>query len=173
MEFTGLITGTGYHGDDITITFTINERSAIYEEYEKLKDCPKLKIKAEKFRDKRSLDANAYMWVMLQKMADVLKTSKDELYLEMLGRYGVFTHIIAKQKAVERVKKEFRTVRELGEVTVNGTTGIQLQIYYGSSTYDTKEMSVLIDGVVNECKDLGIETLPPDEIRQIKERWGV
>ena len=45
--------------------------------------------------------------------------------------------------------------------------------YYGSSTYDTKEMSVLIDGIVSECKDLDIEVLPPDELQKIKETWGV
>lgn len=173
MEFTGEIVGAGYRGEDITITFTVNERSGIYEDYSKLVDCKKLRIKAEKYREKRSLDANAYMWVLLQKMAEILHTSKDDLYLDMLSKYGVFTHIIAKQKAVQRVKNEFRTVRELGEVTVHGVTGIQLQIYYGSSTYDTKEMSVLIDGVVNEAKDLGVDTLPPDEIRIMKERWGV
>lgn len=173
MEFTGLIKGTGYSDNDITITFTINERSAIFPEYEKVRNCPKLKIKVEKYREKRSLDANAYMWVQLQKMAEVIRSSKDEVYLQMLDKYGVFTHIIVKPKAVDRVKQEWRTVRDLGEVTVNGVTGIQLQIYYGSSTYDTKEMSVLIDGVVSECQELGIETLPPDELRQMKERWGI
>lgn len=173
MEFTGRTVGTGALGNEMTITFTINEKSEIIEDYYKIKDCEKLSISVKKYREKRSQDANAYMWVLLQKMAVKLNTSKDELYLQMLEKYGVFTHIIAKPKAVKRVKEEFRTVRELGEVTVNGVTGIQLQIYYGSSTYDTLEMSQLIDGVVNECKDLEIETLPPDEIRQMKERWGV
>jgi hypothetical protein len=133
----------------------------------------KLSIEIKQHREKRSLDANAYMWVLLQKIADKLKTSKDELYLEVLGRYGVFTHIIVKPKVVDRVIEEWRTVRNLGEVTVNGTTGIQLQCYFGSSTYDTKEMSVLLDGVVGEAAELGIDVLPPDEIRIMKERWGV
>ena len=51
-------------------------------------------------------------------MAAKLRTSKDELYLEMLSRYGVFTHIVVKPNVVDRVKGEWRTVRELGEVTV-------------------------------------------------------
>lgn len=52
-------------------------------------------------------------------------------------------------------------------------TGIQLQCYYGSHTYNTKEMSRLIDGVVTSCNELGIETLPPVELKRMKEQWGV
>lgn len=131
-----------------------------------------LEVEIRQHRHRRSLDANAYLWVLLSKMADVLHTTKDELYLEILARYGVFTHIVVKPEAVDRVKQEWRTVRELGEVTVNGKTGVQLQCYFGSSTYNSKEMSVLIDGVISECKDLGIETMPPDELALLKSKWG-
>ncbi len=131
-----------------------------------------LAVEIKQYRHRRSLDANAYMWVLLAKMAEVLKSSKDELYLIMLERYGVFTHIVVKPNMVDKVKREWRTVRELGEVTVNGKTGIQLQCFFGSSTYDTKEMSVLIDGVVQECKELGIETLGDQELSLLKSEWG-
>lgn len=174
MEFTGVIKDISNNvlTNELTISFTANEHS-ILKEYEKLKKCDKLRIKADKFRNKRSLDANAYMWVLLQKMAEVLKTSKDELYIEILSRYGVFTHVIVKPNAVDRVKAEWRLVKDLGEVEVNGITGNQLQCYFGSSTYNTKEMSILIDGLVNECKELEIETLPDIEIQRMKEIWGV
>ncbi len=129
-------------------------------------------IEIKQHREKRSLDANAYMWVLCDKIAQALHTDKDSVYLDMLQRYGVFTHIIAKPQAVERFKAEYRTVKELGEVTVNGTTGIQLQCYFGSSTYDTKEMARLIDGIVNECHDLEIDTKSPDEIDYLKSLWG-
>jgi len=140
--------------------------------YEKYKDRKKLSIEIKIYREKRSKDANAYMWTLLQEMADVLNTTKDELYLQMLDRYGVFTHLIVKPHVVDRVKHEWRTVRELGEVDINGQAGIQLQCYFGSSTYNTKEMSVLINGVVSECKELGIETLTPAELEAIKAAWG-
>jgi hypothetical protein len=84
----------------------------------------------------------------------------------------VNTHIVVKPHMVDKVKQEWRTVRELGEVTVNGKTGMQLQCFFGSSTYNTKEMSVLIDGVVSECKELGIETMTPDELAGLKNEWG-
>ena len=175
MEFTGVIKAINndFLTKEVSITFSVNEKSHILPEYDRLKDVKKLKITAVKFRNKRSLDANAYMWVLLQKMADTLETAKDDLYIDMLDKYGVFTHVIVKPHVVDRVVSEWRTVRNLGEVKVNGQTGIQLQCYFGSSTYDTKEMSVLIDGVVSECKELDIETISPNELRIMKERWGV
>ena len=125
------------------------------------------------YREKRSLDANAYLWVLLQKIAEVLRTDKWSVYLQMLKRYGQFTYIVVKPGAVEAVKKQWRECEEIGEIDVNGTKAVQMLCYYGSSTYDTKQMSVLIDGVVSECQELGIETLPPDELKMLKERWGI
>lgn len=106
-------------------------------------------------------------------MAEKLHTSKDDLYLLMLQRYSKkFTHIILKENAVQEFKNNFRTCVELGEVEVNGKKGIQLQCYYGSSTFDTEEMSVLLEGVVSECEELEIETLTPDEIKILEKEWG-
>lgn len=160
---------------EITLSLLSHRREAT-EAYGMLKEIVSkgkyLTVEIKQYRAKRSLDANAYMWVLLSKMAIVLKTTKDDLYLEMLDRYGVFTHIVVKPAVVDRVKAEWRTVRELGEVTVNGKTGQQLQCFFGSSTYDTKEMATLIDGIVSECKELNIEVLPPDEVERLKTAWG-
>ena len=122
-------------------------------------------------KKKRSLDSNAYFWVLCQKIAEALKTSKDEVYLQMLEQYGQFDVMIVKPWAAERIMKEWRTARIIGEVNVDGEAGTQIMCFYGSSTYDQKEMSVLIDGVVSEAKELGIETLTPDELARMKERW--
>ena len=173
MEFTGKLQNVSrdWKTGQWNITFTMNEASAI-NEVNNIQSCEKLSIKAVKHRNKRSLDANAYCWVILQKIAEVLHQDKWNVYLEMLEKYGVFTHIIVKPNVVDKVKEEWRTVKELGEVSVNGMTGIQLQCYFGSSTYNTKEMSVLIDGIVYEAKELGIETLPPDELERMKIEWN-
>lgn len=157
---------------EITLT-TDDRRVDITKLKQALSKGKKLTAEIKPTRKKRSLDANAYFWLLLGELAEVLKADKDELYLMMLERYGVFTHIIAKPHVVEQVKQQWRTVRELGEVTVNGQTGIQLQCYFGSSTYDTKQMATLIDGVVSECQELGIDTLPPNEIQDLKNKWGV
>lgn len=132
-----------------------------------------LDIVAKRHREKRSLDANAYLWVLCQKIAQRIDSNKDNVYLELLGDAGVFTHSIVKPEAVQRVKEQWRLVKELGEVTVNGKKGIQLQLYFGSSTYNTKEMSVLIDEAVRRAKELDIETLPPRELKSMKEAWGI
>lgn len=131
-----------------------------------------LDVEIKQHRERRSLDSNAYLWVLLQKMADALHANKDDLYLQMLERYGQFTHVVLKPDAVDRFIGQWRVVRNLGPIKVNGVYGIQLQCYFGSSTYNTKDMATLIDGVVSECKDIGIETLPPDEIERMSQEWG-
>lgn len=153
------------------ITFTTDEDITGY--IDKIKEKP-LTIIAKIFRKKRSKDANAYAWVLMQKIAEAVHSDKWSVYLEMLEKYSrVFTHVIVRPDVVPRFEAEWRTVRNLGKITVNGQTGIQLQLYFGSSTFDTKEMSVFIDGLVEECRQLEIETLSPNEIEQMKREWGV
>ncbi len=159
---------------ELTLTLSMGRSDALSKVH-KLKEHTtsdkKLAVDIKPHRNRRSLNANAYMWVLLEKLAQALNTDKDSLYIEMLDRYGVFTHLIVKPEAADRVKAGWRTVRELGEVTINGRTGIQLQCYFGSSTYNTAEMARLIDGVVSECAEVGIETLPPAEIEALKNLW--
>lgn len=153
------------------VTFEINED--ITASIDKIRD-KLLNLTAKIHREKRSLDANAYAWVLMQKIAEAIHTDKWAVYLMMLERYSpVFTHIIVRPEAVERVKGEWRTVKVLGPIQVNGSSGIQLQCYFGSSTFDSKEMASFIDGIVSECKEMGIETLPPDEIERMRREWGI
>jgi len=174
MEFTGTIKGitNDYITGDLNITFTVNEKATVLPEYDRLKDCKKLRIKAVQYHEKRSLNANAYLWVLLQKMAEVLHTDKWSLYLQMLKQYGQFTYVIVKPSAVDAVKKQWRECEEIGEIDVNGTKAVQMLCYYGSSTYDAKEFSILLDGVISEAKDLGIETLPSEELERMMEQYG-
>lgn len=153
------------------ITFTTDENITGY--IDKIKD-KILRITVKQYREKRSLDSNAYAWVLMQKIAEAVHSDKWSVYLEMLEKYSrAFTHVIVRPDVVPRFEAEWRTVRNLGEITVNGQTGIQLQLYFGSSTFDTKEMSVFIDGLVEECRQLEIETLPPNEIERMKRELGV
>lgn len=173
MEFSGQIKGIArdYQTNQFNITFSLNESSAV-NEIDKLKDC-KLSIKAVKHREKRSLDSNAYAWVLIQKIAEAVNSNKWDVYLECLKKYSrSFSHVIVKPEAVGKMKELYRTCVDLGEISVNGTTGHQLQVYYGSSTFNTKEMSVFIDGIVSECKELNIETLPPAELERMKATWN-
>lgn len=173
MEFTGKIKSINKNliTDELDITFSTNQN--ILPEYEKLKDDKKISVKAVRHRKKRSLNANNYLWVLLGKLADVHRADKWDIYLKMLRTYGKYTYIVVKPNVVDAVKKQWREVEELGPINLNGQEGIQLLCYFGSSTYDNLEMAVLIDGVVSECKDSKIETLPPDQITQMKEQWGI
>ena len=77
---------------------------------------------------------------------------------------------------VEKMKEEWRLVRELGEVQINGKKGVQLQCYFGSHTYTQAEMSRLLHGIVNECHDLGVPTPEDNEleskIKKVYEEMG-
>jgi len=136
-----------------------------------LQECELLDVKIGKHRKNRSLTANGTLWMLLQRLAEVLGTTKDELYLQFLEQYGTFTHIVVKPNAVDKVKNEWRTVRELGEVTINGKTGIQLQCYFGSSTMNSKEFSRLLQGVIDECEAQGLETITSSEFQHIIDNY--
>ena len=126
-------------------------------------------------REKRSLDANGYLWVLLDKLADALGESKENLYLRYVKVVGPFRDFcLAKEEA-----KTFRTAwsmlgtgwpTEQVDYSEDGER-LVIRAYYGSSTYNTKQMSRLIDSVVEDCKALGIETMTPERLALLKEGW--
>ena len=123
-------------------------------------------------RKKRSLDANSYFWILADEIASVLNTTKEEVYMELVKRVGVFeTMRFRDSKAMNRFKLQWQETG-LGWLTrtVDADKCI-LQAYYGSSRYDTKEMARLIDEAVSEAKSLGIETLTPLELERMKDEW--
>jgi len=127
-------------------------------------------------RPKRSLNANAYCWTLIGEIAEKVNSSNQEVYELMIRRYSkAYTYIIAKPEAVEQTKATLKDAHvyayEIGDKSVDGTNGIQLQLFFGSSTFDTKQMSRLIDGIVSEAKDLGIETATPEELSRLKDEW--
>ena len=142
-------------------------------QYDELKD-KELEIDLREYRPKRSKQANAYLWVLVGKMSDKLRADKQMVYLTMLERYGqrepdLISVIEQGYETVYRALDGHCTV--VGEGTVNGKTFKHLAILKGSSKYNSREMSILIDGVISECKELGIETLPPWEVAAICKEW--
>lgn len=124
-------------------------------------------IKIERWRDHRSLDANAYCWVLITKIADVLRTDKQTVYVEMLKRYGQ-GGLVYVPDSFKDVLREFKYY-ELDEITQNGA---YYRVWVGSSQYNTEEMSILIDGIISDAKELDIETETPDEIARMKSLWS-
>jgi hypothetical protein len=131
-----------------------------------------LDVEIKPHRERRSLDANGMMWAVLQQMAEVLHTSKEEVYLQMLKKYGgKFAYIVVQPEAVETLKSVWREVEEVGKGEINGKECIQLLCYYGSSTYNTKEFSVLLDGILSDAEEIGIQVISQAEMSLlIKER---
>lgn len=127
-------------------------------------------------RKKRSLDANSYLWVICSKIADVLKSTKEEIYMEAVRKKGMFEIVPIHDNALEFWINAWKS-KGLGwhsEVFAKAKTdGYTNTInYYGSSVYDSKTMSVLIDYIVGEAKELGIETLPFEELERMKGEWN-
>lgn len=149
--------------------FTVNEPNAV-NGLDKLKNTL-LTVKAAKFRKKRSLDANAMMWACLKEIADAINADKWDIYLRMLKRYGKFTYIVVKENAVEAMKKQWRECEVVGDYEVNGQKAVQMLCYFGSSTYDTKEFSKLLNGIVSEMQEMGIQPPPSKEMQRALENW--
>ena len=152
-----------------SVTLVLNERQEAVNAYETLKDCEKVSINISKFREKRSLNANAYAWKLLTEIGNVIRNNKDDVYLQMLKRYGQSEMISA--LSYIPIEGYFKYYEKAGESMLNGKAFTHYKVYKGSSEFDTREMSVFIDGIIDEAKALGIQTETPDEIERMKSLW--
>ena len=179
MELTGKAVGASLDFDTnrFRITFEVNENDIVKAEYDKLNSYDKLKIKAVKYTQRRSLDANAYFHALVGKIADALTISKAKAKNVLICKYGQpqllpdGSIMVYKTNAPEEFMWEQESIHAIPIKYEEKATFYK--VYRGSHTYDTKEMSVLIDGTVADAKELGIETITPTEIAEMKERWGV
>lgn len=154
------------------ILLVLNERESL-SSLEELKE-DKLSVEIKRYRNKRSLDANAYMWVLISKLEEKLNVSKDIIYKDAIRNIGVYEVIPVKNEAVDRFieawsKNGLGWVCETTKSKLEGYTNILA--YYGSSTYNTAEMSRLIDLIVQECKQLNIETMSQSELDSLIKSW--
>lgn len=120
-------------------------------------------------KEKRSKNANSYLWELLGKLQDKLIIPKEDLYKNYIREIGAFDTLAIKNEAVETFIKEWNA-RGLGyqvETITSNEMVTELAIYYGSSAYNTKQMSNLIELVVEDCEEQGIETKSADEIRSM------
>lgn len=168
-EFKFLVNGK------VEITFTCDK--SILRQFESLKDDIDLTVQVKEYRQKRSLSQNAYMWVLLDEIAKAVNRSKEDVYRELVKDYGVFEIIPLKDEAVKRFNHNWAKnglgwfTDVLGKSKLKGYTN--LIVYYGSSTYNTKEMTRLLDAVINECQELGINTMTLSEIMLLQNDNGI
>ena len=134
-------------------------------------------IEVKEHRKKRSLDANAYCWVLINKIAEALRITPKEIYGQAIQNVGGNYEVIPiKADAAEHFKQVWEAqglgwpCMDMGKSKLEGYRN--LRAYYGSSTYDTKQMSQLIDNLVQDCKALDIETMTPDKLALLMEEWN-
>ena len=123
----------------------------------------------KEYKEKRSLNANNYYWELVTQLGNVLGMDKEWLHFLLLQKYGQ-SEMISVVADVD-IKNYLKYYAEAGESVLNGKTFKHYKVYKGSSEMDKKEMSILINGLVEECHIQGIETKTPAEINSLLERW--
>lgn len=135
-----------------------------------------LDVEISTSKTRRSLDANAYCWALIGQIAEATKLKKEEVYRDEIKQMGGnYDTVCVPQKAVDALCRHWQHnglgwMAETFESKFPGC--INVNLYYGSSAYDTTQMSRLIDNVVQDAQALGIETKTPRELSLLKEDWG-
>lgn len=170
-----------YDGPRLTITFAKGENKAVARLYEAIGGIDPEKdydVTVKRKRRKRSLDANAYLWVLIGKLGEAMTLPNTEVYRQYIGEMHTYTIVPIKADEVEEWQEMWNRghlgwlCEDMGPCR-NLPGHHYMKCYRGSSTFNQKEMSQLIDMVVQDCKEQGVETATPNELERMKQEWGV
>lgn len=175
MDFTGRLCGVSrdYITKKPMIQFLINEEPHGIEDYE-AKD---LKIKVARQANPRSLDANAYFHVLCDKLRQKLEISMAACKNMLITSYGQIEYIddemveIKSNIPFEKMREE--ETLHLRFIRMSDDGRYLYILYRGSHTYTSHEMHKLLEGTIQDCKDMGIETKTPDEIQRLETLWAI
>lgn len=170
------IANVAYNGDTVVLSIELDSyyRQDVYNAVNAISASDKpFILSLDQQKKRRSLNANAYCWVLCQKIAEKVGATKEAVYRKNISEVGSFEVVEVASAAVPRFIKRWHG-NGLGWIAEpyqekNGFTTIIA--YYGSSTYSTAEMARLIDALISEAKAMGIETLPPDQLEALKASW--
>ena len=135
-----------------------------------------LDVEITRRKKPRSLNANSYMWVLCDRIAKVVSLPKEDVYREAVKQVGVYDDIAVTEKGKDRLIQWWHEkglgwfAEDFGESKVKGAS--RVRVYYGSSVYSQEEMSRLVDFIVGEASELGIEVMTPRELEELKNKWG-
>ena len=133
-------------------------------------------VTVTKHRVKRSLTSNAYAWLLIGKIAERLHESKTSIYRSYIKEVGGNSDIVTvKKEAVEKLCKMWSTMG-IGFITqeiTNYGDNVEIELFYGSHTYDRAQMSRFIDLIVQDCKAINIPTKEPEELEALIKEWGI
>lgn len=136
----------------------------------------KYEVTIKEFRERRSLDANAYCWVLLDKLAEFLREPKEKIYRDYIKEIGGNCEVVCVlDSAVDKLRRGWERnglgwLTDTAKSKIDGCTNVVL--YYGSSAYDGRQMSRLVDMIIQDCRGCGIETLPPERLAAMVEEWS-
>lgn len=135
----------------------------------------KYTVTIKEFRQKRSLDANAYAWVLMNKLADKLNMGVRDLYRHYIPGIPENSQVVCvPTEAVEKLQSgwEHNGIGWCSDTLKSKLPGCtNVVLYYGSSTFDQKQMGVLLDLIIEDCKQVGVEYLTPEELERLKGEW--
>jgi len=155
--------------NSVNLTFKCGKSILPYIESIKTEE---ISLEIKPFYPKRSLTQNSYMWSLLNHLAEVLNNTAENIYKELIRDYGVKDYILVKNEAVDELNKRWSSkgigwfTEVLRKGKVDGTTTII--VYYGSSSYNSKEMSRLVDAVIENCEENNIPTLTRDNFLKLR-----
>jgi len=140
-------------------------------------------IEVKEYKGNRSLSANGYLWILLDQLSKKINIPKGDMYIKMIRRYGVFDQVIIKDEALTELIRKWDNantsvehVESLCEITKTFRKGPQVwhevTCHNGSSGYDSKQFSRLLEGVISECELIGIDTMTPDEIEKLMANYN-
>lgn len=133
-------------------------------------------VTVKKHRKKRSLDANAYAWALLDKLAAHYGVAREKVYRQEIQSIGGVSEVLCLRENAAATFCRSWERNGIGWMTDTGPSKLKdcvnVTVWYGSSVYDTEQMSRLIDAIVQDCRDAGIETMTPRELDALVSRWG-
>lgn len=159
----------------ISVDYSTGRKSVTFD-IDRPEDFPQgeLELTVKPYKPRRSLTANAYMWVLVGKLAEETGLSPDEIYRKAVREVGISQLMVVNAKAAPTIDHVWRAYG-LGwftdKVDDDRDGEVILRCYYGSSSYDRKQMAALIDYIVQDCKAMGIETLTERELSLLCDKW--
>ena len=157
------------------LTLAVNQKQSAINCWDELKSRDKLTFKIGRYTESRTKDANRYFWALCEKLAEKLETTKIDVYLNSIKDVGVFYDDEIEVEKVQRRRKAWEMIgtgwiTERVDFSADGNREV-IRFYYGSSSYNKKQMSRLIDNVVQDCKEQGIETRTPEQLAELVSLW--
>lgn len=155
------------------ISFTTKQNPV--ETFYRLKDHD-LSIDMKKYYKKRSLSANAYAWVIIDKIAEVMRITKTEVYLNAIREIGGISITTGMKTEAIPAFREIWCADHLGRRVeiIEGSKKegwSNVRIYYGSSDFDSSQMNIFISNLIQDAESLGIHTISDEEAERMVGSW--